>query len=109
MATRALQRGMRPSQRESGSGVVEVGPGPVGRSVAAGAVLGEPQSFVGRVRRPVVVGLVAVPTSRAGQAVVVADVALDALQTGMRAGQCEAGGGVVKGGGCPVDRSNAMA
>ena len=47
--------------------MVEGGAGPVRRRVAERAILREPRGLVGRVCRPVVVGLVAIPAGRAGQ------------------------------------------
>src|ERR1019366_3317790 len=77
VALGALQAGMCAGQRKSGSRMVKRGAGPVeGRgSVAQGAVLRESGGFVWRVVGSVVVALVAVPASRARQAVVVVQVA----------------------------------
>src|ERR1019366_2790230 len=62
----------------------------------------------GQVRRvggSIVVGLVAVPAGRAGQAVVVVDVARGALLAGVESHQRESGGRVVERGATPIGRS----
>jgi len=55
VARRASQADMRAGQREASLGVVKGGGGPVGRSVASGAVGREPSLLVVRVGRVVVV------------------------------------------------------
>ena len=55
-----------------------------------------------RIVGPVVVGLMAVPTGRAGQAVIVVDVACRALLAGMQPDERKTGGGVVKRGARPI-------
>jgi len=79
MALRALYGGVDPGQGEARSGVIERGTSPIGRGVAARTVLREAGRLVWRVGGAVVIGLVAIPTGRAGQAVIAADVALRAL------------------------------
>src|ERR1019366_9523944 len=74
------------------------------RSVAQGAVQREAGGFVRRVAGTVVVVLVAVAASRAGQAVVVADVARGALLAGVETYQREPGGGVIEDGATPIGR-----
>src|ERR1035438_3838987 len=109
VALGALQAGVRAGQRESRGCMVEGRSGPVeGRgSVALGAVLREAGSQVRRTSGSVVVVLVAVPAGRAGQAVVVADVARGALLAGMEAHQCKPGGGVIERGATPIRRGVA--
>ena len=110
VALGALHAGMRAGQREPGSCVVEGGgAGPVkGRSsMAQGAVLREAGGFVRWVVGSVEVALVAVPAGRAGQAVVVVEVARRALLGGVEAQQLEPGGGVVESGAGPIGRGVA--
>ena len=64
--------------------------------MAEGAVLRESGGFVRRVVGAVVVGLMAVTAGRAGQAVVIVEVARRALLGGVEAQQLEPGGGVVE-------------
>ena len=70
--------------------------------MAQGAVLRESGGFVRRVGGAIVVGLMAVPASRAGQAVVIVEVARRALLGGVEAQQLEPGGGVVESGAGPI-------
>ena len=60
-----------------------------------------------RVVGSVVVGLMAVPAGRAGQTVVVVEVARRALLGGVEAQQLEPGGGVVESGAGPIGRGVA--
>src|ERR1017187_10445102 len=80
----------------------ECGARPVGGGVAGGAILRESGRLMGGIGGPVIVGLMAVPASRAGQAEVIVDVALHALQGSVRAGEGEAGGSVIKRGAGPI-------
>src|ERR1035441_8032006 len=80
----------------------ECGARPVGGGVAGGAILRESGRLMGGIGGPVIVGLMAVPASRAGQAEVIVDVALHALQGSVRAGEGEAGGSVIKRGARPI-------
>ena len=75
--------------------------------MAQGAVLREAGGFVRRVGGAVVVGLMAVPAGRAGQAVVIVEVARRALLCGVEAQQLEPGGGVVESGAGPIGRGVA--
>ena len=75
--------------------------------MAQGAVLRESGGFVRRVVGSVVVALVAVPASRARQAVVGVQVARRALLGGVEAQQLEPGSGVVESGTGPVRRGVA--
>ena len=109
MARGALLRGVHSDQREPGGRVVECGAEPVHGRVAAGAILREIRGFVRRIVGPVVIRLVTVPASAIRQTVVVIDVALRALQAGMRAGQREAGIGVVEGSAGPIRNGVAVA
>jgi len=94
------RHGVRVGQRETGGGVVKLAIGPQNGVVAGIASCREPGRGVGYGRgRIVVIGLVAGHASRAGQAVIVVDVAIGA-QTGRRSmgsGECEPGAGMVKG------------
>ena len=109
MALGALQADMRAGQSEPGSRVVERGTGPVEcrGSVAQGTVHREAGGFVRRVGGPVEVGLVAVEASRAGQAVVIVEVAPGALLGGVESHQRETRGGVVERGASPIRRGVA--
>ena len=75
--------------------------------MAQGAVLRESGGFVRWVVGAVEVTLVAVPAGRAGQAVVVVEVARRALLGGVEAQQLESGGGVVESGAGPIGRGVA--
>src|ERR1035438_9126005 len=107
----ALQAGVRAGQGESGSHVVERGAGPVeGRgSVALGTVLRESGRFMRRVVGSVVVGLVASPTGRAGQAIVVVHVARGTLLTGVKSHQEKPCIRVVERGAGPVSGRGSVA
>ena len=100
---------MQSHQREAGGGVIECGPIPVHGGVTSGTILREVGRLMRRVGGVVVVGLVAVPARAARQAVIVIGVALTALHAGVRARQCETGGGMIE---CrrtgPVDRQGSM-
>ena len=106
VALLALQADMRAGQSEPGSRVVERGAGPVeGRgSVAQGAVHRESGRLVRRVGGPVEVGQMAVGASRAGQVVVIVEVARGALLGSVKSHQREAGSRVVEGGAAPIRR-----
>jgi len=108
VALGALQAGVRAGQGEAGCGVIEGGAGPIGGGVASGAVLRETGGSVRRVVGVVVVGLMAAPASPAGEAVVVIDVTLRALEIEVRAGQGEAGGGVVESRAGPVSNRRTV-
>ncbi len=107
----ALQGQMRPRQGEARGGVVERGIRPSGRgaSVAEGAILREAGGHVRRIRCAVVIGLMTVPTGRAGQRVIVVDMALCALNRGVHADQGEPGGRVIECGVGPIRRRTAVA
>lgn len=98
----ALLSGMRSDQGESGGCVIECRPAPIGGRVTAGAILREIGCLVRRVRRPVVVRLVAIPTGAVRQTVIAVDVALRALQAGMCPGQRKSCGGMIEGRAGPV-------
>jgi len=104
VALRALDAGMHAGERKTGGGVVESGAGPVqGRAaMAQGTVLRERRGRVRRIVRAVVIGLVAVPARRTGQAVVVVDVARRTLLAGMQPDQRKPGGGVIERRAVPV-------
>ena len=79
--------------------------------MAAGAVLRKIRGQVGRVGGAVVIRLVATPARRVGsvQGVVIAHMALGALQVWMSAHQGEASAAVVEGGTGPVDDRRPVA
>ena len=106
MALDTLQADMRACQGEPRRRVVERSGGPVeGRgSVAQGAIQRESGGFVRRVRRPVEVGEMAIAASRAGQAVVIVEVAPGALLGSVQAHQRETRGGVVESSAVPIRR-----
>src|ERR1035438_8803966 len=79
VALRTLQAGVGAGQGEACRGVVERCSKPIDGGVAHAAILRESCSLMGRVGGAVVVGQVAVDASRAGQTVVIVDVALRAL------------------------------
>ena len=97
MTRRAGQRRVCAGQREAGRRVVEGGVSPVGCAVASAAIRREPKLLVVGVVGVVVVGLMTRYARGYGDVVVVIHVALRARQAGMRAGQREAGLGVVEG------------
>ena len=109
MARGALLAGVETHQREPGTRVVENGATPIGRGVTAGTILREVSRLVRRIVGSVVVGLVTVPAGPARQAVVVAHVALGALQADMRAGQGKPGSCVVERGAGPVEGRGSVA
>ena len=90
---------MRTRQRETRAGVVEGRVAPRRGGVALLASLRESRLHVVGIGGPLEVFQVTRNTSRigTGEVVVVIDVALHALHRPVRAGQGEAGGGVVKG------------
>jgi len=98
VALGALQRGVRTGQRKARAGVVERCSRPTGGGVALRAIGGEAARHVVGIRGACEVGLMAAIARRvgAGQAVVAIDVALLALQRGVRASQGEAGGRVIE-------------
>ena len=107
VALRALEGGMRSGERPSGGGVVEGAAAPVGRGVALIAIGGEAGLHVVRIRCPLEILQVAIHARPAVQAVVVIDVALRALQRGVRPGQRKPGRSVIEGCSCPVRRRMA--
>ena len=88
--------------------MVERGAVPIHRRMAGGTILREIDGLVRRIVGAVVVGLVAVPAGRAGQAVVTVHMALCALQARVRARQGEAGGGMIENCARPVERRGAV-
>ena len=110
MALRALQRGMRPRQRESGGGMIEIRTHPRRGVVTLGASLGEAGLHVIWSGRALEILQVAADTRRirTGQVVIVIHMALGALHCGMGAGQREAGGGVIKRRARPGGRAVAL-
>jgi len=98
VALRALQRRVRAGQREACVVVIKGGLRPRRRVVALLTGLREPRTHVIRIRRTLEIFHVAADAIRirACQVVVVVDVALGALQSGMRAGQRESGRGVIE-------------
>src|ERR1019366_8349614 len=107
----ALRADIKAGQGKPGSCVVERGAGPVeGRgSVAQGAVHRESGGFVRRVGGPIVVGEMAADAVRAGQGVVVVDVARRALLAGVEPHQGEPGSRVVERGAGPVEGRGPVA
>ena len=103
VARGALLGGVEAHQGEARGGVVKGGAVPICRGVTPGAILREVGRLMRRTVGSVVVGLVTVPASCRGQAVVVVHVALDALHAGVRASQREPGRRMVKRGAGPVD------
>jgi hypothetical protein len=97
VATGAGHRGVRTSQREGRVVMVEDGVGPNRRVMAQIAGLREACRDVVWIVGSVVVSEVAGTAGRAGQLVVIVDVALTALRTGqVEPGQRPAGGGVIE-------------
>src|SRR5919109_587139 len=98
MALTALCAGeMEPGQRPAGGGVIEFAIGPQHRVMAVLARGGEAQlDVVDGSRRRVVVVLVARYASCVGEIVVVVDVALAALGSGVCAGERESGSSVIE-------------
>src|ERR1035438_774326 len=111
VALGALHRQMETGEGEARGGVIERGAGPVQGcgSVAAGAVLRESGGQVRRAGGAIVVGLVAVPAGRAGQAEVIVHVARGALLAGVETYQCKAGGRVIERGAGPVEGRGSVA
>ena len=110
---RALQRSMRPGQRESGRVVIERRTQPVGGRVALIARRRESGLHVIRIGRPVVIRLMALHTSPAAKAVSSARaerrvVALCALQRRVGAGQREARRSVVEDSAQPIGGAVAL-
>jgi len=95
---------VRTREREAGGAVVERRTGPVRRAVACLASLRVVRRHVVGVRGSLEVLEVAADAGVHGDVVVVVDVALDALQRRVRAGQREPGGAVVELGIGPVGR-----
>ena len=94
--------GVKTGQRQRRGRVGERGTGPIGGGMANGTVLRESGGLVRRSGGSVVIGLVAIPAGRAGQAEVIIHVALGARCRKMRPGQGEARGGVVERGAGPI-------
>src|SRR5579885_3772591 len=103
MAGRALLAGVQPHQRETGSRVIERGAQPVHGRVTPGAVLREVRHFMWRVIGAVVISQMAVDAGAGGQAEVVVDVTLRALQAGVGAGERETGSRVIELGAHPLN------
>ena len=97
MTKRARRSGVPAGQRKARRGVIELAVGPQDRVVTTLARRREVQrDMVNRRLRSVVVLLMTRNARRAGQVVVVVDMAQSALQSGVRAGQREARRGVIK-------------
>ena len=109
VAPGALLAGVESHQRETRSCVVEGGAVPIRRGMTPGTILREIGRLVRRIVGVVEIGLVTVPTGRTGQTVVVAHVALNALQADMGAGQGEPGSSVIERGAGPVEGRGPMA
>src|ERR1039458_3128686 len=111
VALGALHRQMKTGECEARGGGVERRTRPVeGRgSVAPGAVLRESGGQMRRAEGAIVVGLVAVPAGRAGQAVVVVHVARGALLARVETCQREPGGRMVERGAGPVEGRGSVA
>jgi len=110
VALRALQRRMRARQREACGRVVERRIPPRRSRVALLAGLREIRLHVIRIRGPLEILQVATDAGRvrAGQVVVVVDVALHALDAGVRSRQGESRGRVIKRRACPGGRAVAL-
>jgi hypothetical protein len=110
VALRALHGGVETGQCETGAGVIKGSASPIRRVVTLLASLGEIRLHVVGVSSGLVVLQVARHTRAvgAGQIVVAVDVALCARQSGVEAGQGEAGAGVVEGGAAPIRRVMAL-
>ena len=100
----ALHGGVEAGEREAGRGVIEGSAAPIRRGVAVLATGRESGRHVRRIRGAVEVGLVATDAGRVGggEVVIAVDVALRALQRGMRASQREAGRAVIEAGIAPI-------
>lgn len=96
VALRALQRGMRSGQGETGGTVIENRPRPGNCAVAAVAGLRITQLRVVGIGGALIILEVAIHAGAAGQAVIVVDVTLRAVERGVRSGQRPSGGGVVE-------------
>jgi hypothetical protein len=97
VALAALGGGVRAGQWESGGGVIELAIGPEHCVMTILAGGGEAQlDVVNGSSGRVVVVQVTRDAGRVGEVVIVVDVALAALGRGVRAGQREAGGGVIE-------------
>jgi len=108
VAQSALQRGMGSRQRETCLRVIEGGPAPVNRGVAALAGRRQSQRYmVHRSLRVVVIRLMASHAGRTGQLIVVVDMALRALHGRVEARQRETRLRVIEGGPAPVHRAVA--
>lgn len=107
VATRACHRGMRARQRERRVVVVKRRRRPGCGAVAHVALLRQTCRHVVRIGRPLEVLHVATHARRAGQAVVAAQVALAALQTGVPTGQGPARARMIEGRARPGRRAVA--
>ena len=103
VAPGALLGGVESDQRKSSGGVVEDGAIPIRRGVTARTILWEVGRLMRRIVGVVVIGLVTAPAGTARQIVVVAHVALGALNGRMRAGQRKPGSRVIECGAGPVE------
>jgi hypothetical protein len=99
---------MPSGQRKTALGVIEGCRLPGRGAVTDRAVCGKPCRHVVRIRRVAVVLQMAAHASIAGQAVVPVDMAIAALQLGMRARDGETHGSVVKIRGLPCGRGVAV-
>jgi len=68
--------GVIAGQRQGRRGMAESGSCPAGGGVARGTILREPGGGMGRIGGAVVIGLVAIPASPAGQAVIIVSMTL---------------------------------
>src|SRR5579872_2587310 len=96
MALGALQRGVETGEWESRGRMIERRAGPVRGRVTQRAVLRETGRRVRRIVCAVVVGLVAADACTAGEAEVVIDVTLVALQCRVESSEREARGRMIK-------------
>ena len=110
VALGALHRRVRAGQRESRGRVIERGVIPRGRVVALGAILRESRVHVVGIGRALEIFQVATDAGciRVGQVVIAVHVALRALHGGVRSGQRESRGGVIKSRVVPVGRVMAL-
>ena len=89
--------------------MVEGGSIPIHGGMAGGTILREIDGLMRRIVGAVIVGLVAVPASAAGEAVVIVHVALGALLADVRARQGEAGSRMVEHRAGPVEGRRSVA